>query len=413
MSVSREEFDKEIKKLEQKLCCKTRYFDTFEDFPEIGTSKVLYIDKEKAGIYIWNGEEYLQSLIDPSPPPISNTEWGNITGNLSNQTDLKNALTAKVPYIGAGSDVNLGEFGIQLGNIEFDTTPINIPTTAGSVYWNDTDGTLDLKLKGGSVTLQLGQEEVIRIVNKTNANLLESEYKVVRIRTAAEGGSQGQRLAVKLAQADTKANHTGILGLVTESILNNQEGFITTFGKVRNINTTGSLQSETWIDGDSLYLSESVPGGLTNIIPLTHPVQIGYVVYAHANNGIIFVKVEEGVDELKDLHDVTITAPLSSIDILQYDTISSTWKNKPKYISTTDTLTVAGWVLVGSFYEQTLFNANITANSIVNVIPNNADYQTIVNAQLLPSNDSAAGSVKLYANNLPTTNIGVTLIILN
>jgi len=76
-----------------------------------------------------------------------------------------------VPYTGATSDVDLGEFGVQLGNLEFDNTPTNIPTNAGSLVWNDTDGTLDLKLKGGNVTLQVGQETVIRVVNKTATNV--------------------------------------------------------------------------------------------------------------------------------------------------------------------------------------------------------------------------------------------------
>lgn len=34
--------------------------------------------------------------------------WGTITGTLSNQTDLQNALNAKVPYTGATQDVDLG-----------------------------------------------------------------------------------------------------------------------------------------------------------------------------------------------------------------------------------------------------------------------------------------------------------------
>jgi len=199
--------------------------------------------------------------------------------------------------------------------------------TEGQLAWNEADGTLDLGLKGGNVTLQIGQEEVIRVVNKTSANLLQSDYKVVRIRTAIEGGSQGQRLAVLLAQANTKANHSGILGLVTENITNNQEGFITTFGYVRGIDTTGSLQSETWADGDALWLSETVAGGISNIEPANHPVQLGWVTYAHAVNGKIFVKVEEGVDELAELHDVTIATPLNN-DVLTYETSTSLWKNK-------------------------------------------------------------------------------------
>jgi hypothetical protein len=200
----------------------------------------------------------------------------------------------------------------------------------GRFVWNDVDGTVDLGLKGGNVTLQVGQETVVRVVNKTGANLLESQYKVVRVRTQAEGGAQGQRLAVLLARANTKANHTGILGIVTENINNNQEGFVTAFGEVKNINTTGSLQGETWLDGDSLWLSDSVAGGLTKVEPTTHPVQIGYIVYAHANNGKIFVRVNEGVDELNELHDVTITSATTG-QLFQYN--SGTWVNwTPNYL---------------------------------------------------------------------------------
>jgi hypothetical protein len=224
----------------------------------------------------------------------------------------------------AGNSANNGI--IDIDYLDFDTAAAH-SVGVGELAWNNTDGTLDLGLKGGNVTLQIGQEEVIRVVNKTSANLLQSEYKVVRIRTAIEGGAQGQRLAVLLAQANTKANHSGILGLVTENITNNQEGFITTFGYVRGINTTGSLQSETWADGDALWLSETVAGGISNIEPANHPVQLGWVTYAHAVNGKIFVKVQEGVVELGELHDVTIATPLNN-DVLTYETSSSLWKNK-------------------------------------------------------------------------------------
>jgi hypothetical protein len=224
----------------------------------------------------------------------------------------------------AGNSANNGI--IDIDYLDFDTAAAHT-VGVGELAWNNTDGTLDLGLKGGNVTLQIGQEEVIRVVNKTSANLLQSEYKVVRIRTAIEGGAQGQRLAVLLAQANTKANHSGILGLVTENITNNQEGFITTFGYVRGINTTGSIQSETWADGDALWLSETVAGGISNIEPANHPVQLGWVTYAHAVNGKIFVKVQEGVDELGELHDVAISTPANN-DVLTYESATSLWKNK-------------------------------------------------------------------------------------
>jgi hypothetical protein len=195
------------------------------------------------------------------------------------------------------------------------------------IAWNNVDGTADLRLKGNNVTLQLGQETVARVVNKTGANLLESEYKVVRVRIASEGGAQGQRLAVVLAQGDNDPDSVTTLGIVTENINNNQEGFITVFGNVKGINTTGSLQGETWVDGDVLFLSPTVPGKLTKVKPSApdHTVVMGYVVYAHNNNGIIFVKVDNGY-ELDELHNVLISSPVNG-DLLRYDAGTGVWEN--------------------------------------------------------------------------------------
>ena len=198
---------------------------------------------------------------------------------------------------------------------------------ASRLVWNETDGTLDLGLKGGNVTLQIGQESVIQVVNKTGADLLEADYKAVRVRRVDEGGAQGQRLAIVLAQADNDANSVDTLGLVTEDIAVNQEGFITNSGLVRNIDTTGTLQGETWVDGDVLYLSPTISGSVTKVKPQApqHTIVMGYVVYAHANNGKIFVKVDNGY-ELDELHNVRITtASLSSGDLLVYS--SSVWIN--------------------------------------------------------------------------------------
>jgi hypothetical protein len=267
---------------------------------------------------------------------------GTLTGSVQIKTDLidgdytqqlphKSGTFAMlddvtgVPYTGATADVNLGEFGLLTGNIEFDNTPTNIPTAAGSMVWNDTDGTVDLKLKGGNVTLQVGQENVIRVVNKTatNINLLEANYQAVRVT-----GAQGQRLKVDLAQATTDALSAETIGLVTETINNNQEGFITTSGLVRGINTTGSLQSETWADGDILYLSPTTAGQVTKVKPTapSHLVIIGYVVSAHATQGSIFVKVDNGY-ELNELHNVNITSETNN-QLLAYTSATDIWQNK-------------------------------------------------------------------------------------
>jgi hypothetical protein len=76
-------------------------------------------------------------------------------------------------------------------------------------------------------------------------------------------------------------------------------------------------------------------------------------------------------------------------------------------------LNVGGWSLVGELYEQSISDASITATSVVDVVPNNADYATVSTAVFLPRTDSSTEAVKVYCRNLPTSNITVTINILN
>ena len=249
---------------------------------------------------------------------------GVLVGTASNATTasyIQNAQTASYAlqsvsssFATTASYVNPLNQNVQLTGSLYLSTPevasvyFSGSSAASRLVWNDTDGTLNLGLKGGNVTLQIGQEQVVRVVNKTGGFLFESEYKAVRIRRVDEGGAQGQRLAIVLAQAIDDANSADTLGIVTETIVPNQEGFITNSGLVRGIDTTGALQGETWTDGDVLYLSPTTAGGITTTKPQApqHTVIMGYVVYAHQNNGTIFVKVDNGY-EIDELHNVKIT----------------------------------------------------------------------------------------------------------
>jgi len=302
---------------------------------------------------------------------------GSYEQQLPNKSGTFAMLSDAIPYTGATADVNLGEFGLLTGNIEFDNTPTNIPTGPGSMVWNDTDGTVDLKLKGGNVTLQIGQESILRVVNKTatNINLLEANYQAVRVT-----GAQGQRLKVDLAQATSDTLSAETIGLVTETINNNQEGFITTSGLIRNVNTTGSLQSETWADGDILYLSPTVAGQITKVKPVApnHLVIIGYVVHAHATQGSIFVKVDNGY-ELDELHNVKIASATNN-ELLAYTSSTDIWENKsitsilgytPVKTVVKDTVvssTVTGTTTETLLKSYTIAGGTFSANDVINLV---------------------------------------------
>lgn len=275
------------------------------------------------------------------------------------------SLTGYVPYTGATADVDLGSFNLTADHIALNVSPSGPGYVVGATEWNNTIGSSQTLLKGGTVSLKNGVDLVARIVNKVSPNttLTKAAYQAVRI-----SGAQGGRLAVALAQANTDNNSADTIGIVCETIATNQEGFILTVGQLENINTTGSLQGETWADGDVLYLSPTTAGRLTNIKPTGatgHIVVVGYVEYAHANNGSIYVKVMNGW-ELDELHNVYISSPANN-DVLTYESSTSLWKNKPVSAGTVTSVAALTLGTTGTDLSSTVANGTSTPVITLNV----------------------------------------------
>ena len=241
---------------------------------------------------------------------------------------LQPTLSGYVPYTGATADLDMGSYNLTADHIALNVSPSGAGFVVGATQWNNSLGSSETLLKGGNVALKNGVDLVARVVNKVvpNTTLTKAAYQVVKV-----SGASGQKLAVDLAKADTDLNSADTLGIVTETITTNQEGFILTVGQLLDINTTGSLQGETWVDGDVLYLSPTTAGKMTNVKPngsTGHIVVLGYVEYSHASQGKIYVKIMNGW-ELDELHNVYINdATLANDQVLTYDFATSLWKNK-------------------------------------------------------------------------------------
>ncbi len=191
--------------------------------------------------------------------------------------------------------------------IQFDTTPTTTNVAEGLLRWNPTDRTLNLGMgDGGIITQQIGQELFIMGVNKT-ASIL-SEGKVVYI-----NGRQGLRPKFELAKSDSDSTSSAI-GVVTETIAVNAEGFATTFGYVRGIKTdyTGTgIWGTTWSEGDILWVSKTTAGQLTNVqqtVP-NHSDIVGTVGVIHGTQGSIFVSISKHktLEELSDVNGTPLT----------------------------------------------------------------------------------------------------------
>ena len=205
-----------------------------------------------------------------------------------------------------------------------------VQSVPGRLKWNEADGTLDLGM-GSNATLQVGQELYYPyVVNKTGAPLVEGTLVMVDpIQTV-----QGNRLRVVKAITDGTYSEDLLVGVLTENIDDNQQGFATWFGYVRELNQTALEDAgvkdsgSAWTEGSLLYPNPLVPGGLTTIKPEAPNLKtsIAAITRIAGQNITILVRPHLGA-KLGGLHDVQIVSS-SNYDILVYNSGSQRWENR-------------------------------------------------------------------------------------
>jgi hypothetical protein len=102
---------------------------------------------------------------------------------------------------------------------------------------------------------------------------------------------------------------------MTESATGGNKAFCTTFGLVRDINTSNLTE------GGVVWLSKDTAGAMTAVRPEApnNGVMIGFCVRKHATTGSIYVQVQNGY-ELDELHNVNIAGLLNGQALL-YDSL--------------------------------------------------------------------------------------------
>lgn len=210
--------------------------------------------------------------------------------------------------------------------LQFNTQPSGFPTgpaANGTVYWDDADSikTLNIVMEdSGAVIQHVGEETYYRV--KASAAITEGQVVMF---TGTVGASGGLRAAPATGLTSTQSEY--IMGVATQNIANNGWGYVTWFGEVKGVNTTGGV--EAWVDGQILYYNPAVAGGLTKNVPTApNPKVIVASVVNAATNGILFVRPTFGSALGATDSNVEITG-LANGDLLQYDSTQLRWENVP------------------------------------------------------------------------------------
>lgn len=177
-------------------------------------------------------------------------------------------------------------------------TNASVTLNQGEMRWNTDEECFDFQMN--NAVWQGGLEHFYHIRNGT-ASTITDGTPVMAIGTVGNSG----RILVAPMDGNTVTNARYLLGLATYNIAANTEetGYdakVTAFGKVRGIDTTGTLSFgglETWSDGDVLYVDPVNVGYLTNVEPVKPDIYmpVAFVVHSHSS-GTLHVRVNP-IDE--------------------------------------------------------------------------------------------------------------------
>lgn len=298
------------------------------------------------------------------------------------------------------------KFQVPINLVNLDSDPVT--GSEGDMYYNTTSDVVKVYANGSwiQVGTSLSQEEVQDYVaplflhnNHTNASVTYEDalnelhidvtnapsagYTAVvkhsvRLNGAIAKGqavyvssSNGTNMVVSKASNVSEATSSKTMGLLEASGGNNAEVNVITEGLISGLNTNSANAGDpVWlgVDGELIY-------GLTNkpYAP-AHLVFIGIVTRKNANNGEIFVKVQNGF-ELNELHSVGIgyNTTVTDNEVLAYDSATSLWKNQTASqaglaalsgATFTGDIGVNGGDITTTATTASLFNANATTINI-------------------------------------------------
>ena len=363
---------------------------------------------------------------------ISGSFSGSFQGDGSNLTGI---ATDPFPYTGSaritGSLDLIGPFTTDSSissptSITFDINPSDADAEA-RLKWNDTEGTLDLGMGGGSATLQMGQELYYpKVVNKSGENLINGTLVMVDPAQPA----QGNRLRVVRAITDGSYPSELIVGPLTEDVDNNQEGFATWFGYVRgmqlnDIEANGIKDpNDTWVEGTILYTNPNLDGGYTSSVQPapSGKSSIAAVTAVNGQNINILVrpKLDTNVGSLHDVTDLTTSASYGDL-FIKNGNIWSTGKTLSGSYELTGSLNATSITSSNLYTENELWTIElIDAQTVDFYAPYNLtinSYDTVVSASTVTFLDDGSsyttGSLITAGSKITVTSTSATVINLN
>lgn len=136
-------------------------------------------------------------------------------------------------------------------------------------------------------------------------------------------GADGTNALIKKASNTQEGTSSKTFGILDQTLAKNGFGYVITEGIITGVNTQSAAAGDpVWLGTNGQLLF----GLLNKPYAPAHMVYLGVVLRSNQNNGIIYVKVQNGY-ELEELHNVSALSP-SNNDGIFWNSTTSLWEKK-------------------------------------------------------------------------------------
>ena len=274
----------------------------------------------------------------------------------------------------------------SIDRIQFNTS-IDTDTTAGVLAWNSDIGTLQVGLTD-AVTVKIGEDSYFYV----RAAETLSRGNVVYA-SGVVGGSGNIEVSKFIANNSIEERY--IIGIAAEDISSGNFGYAISLGTIRGLNASGALAGETWLEGDVLYASSSIPGGLTRNQPEApnQDIAIAFVSSNNSSSGSIAVRAYDLGYHVGELHDV-YDENKSDGDVLTYVSGNARWE--PKSVSADESNLYNTYTTVTGLIDTVQGNVTSLTSTVDSIDANIYNTYTTLTANIYNTYQNLA-SVSLYA----------------
>jgi len=173
---------------------------------------------------------------------------------------------------------------LTASEIQLATDVPNPSWKEGLIFYDSSSKALAVYNDESDITLQVGQEMWVRVYNDNGVPLTNGSAVYI------SGSTGGDSIPnAYLAQADKLQTSENVVGVATHDIETGSIGYITSFGIVNDIDTSGISE------GEVAYLSPTVAGELTGDKPTppNYAIQVGHVLKSDPFTGRLLLDVGE------------------------------------------------------------------------------------------------------------------------